>query len=92
MPEVLRDALMTILAAVYETGMVEEVSLGDVMRIFGVTDTRDSESKFSFRDAGWITAYTDFKLNNSKKLKDCIDELDAETMPTPNVPFDDKMH
>jgi hypothetical protein len=58
-----RVALMKILAALYESGLVEEVELVDVMRLFGVTQETNSSlqsTRFSFSDEGWIAAYMDF--------------------------------
>lgn len=55
-----RFAIMSVLAALYESGLVEEVELGDVLRLFGVEPLKES-SKFSFTDPGWIEAYIDFR-------------------------------
>jgi len=57
----IRFAIMSILAALYESGIVEEVDLSDVMRLFGVTPPESVSTKFSFSDEGWIEAYIEFR-------------------------------
>jgi len=64
----IRNALMLILSAIYESGLVEEVDLRDVVRLFGVTDTGNVTSRFSFNESDWLEAYRDF--NEHRKLND----------------------
>jgi len=56
-----RTALMKILSAIYETGMVDAVQLGDVLRLFGVPKGAGDEAAFSFHDESWVEAYVEFK-------------------------------
>ena len=58
-------ALMQILSAVYESGIVDYVALGDVLRLLGAQPDEDENEAvvFSFDDPGWLRAYTDFKNN-----------------------------
>lgn len=67
----IRIAIMSILAAVYESGTVDEVAVADVMRLFGAELPPNAPpSRFSFNDEGWIEAYIDFREANDADLVD----------------------
>lgn len=56
----IRDAVMKILSAIYESGLVDEVNVGHVLQIFGVE--LDPESPIlSFNDPGWVQDYLRFQ-------------------------------
>lgn len=56
------DAVIKILAAVYETGKVEEVNVGIILQLFGVIPNKEQENGYlSFNDPGWIEEYMAFK-------------------------------
>jgi len=76
-----RIAILRILSALYESGMVEEVALGDVLRLFGVPDNfpGDKTTGFLFDDPDWITEYLAFKDAERERVRqydEGLDELD----------------
>lgn len=78
----IRVAIMSILAAVYESGTVEEVDLSDVMKLFGVQPPLDAPTtRFSFRDEGWIEAYINFREADENDLIDVQMEFDIGPGP-----------
>jgi len=66
-----RVAILRILSALYESGMVDEVALGDVLRLFGVPDDFPNNSVvsgFSFDDPDWLAEYERFKDEERKRI------------------------
>ena len=67
----IRVAIMSILAAVYESGTVDEVDLADVMKLFGVPpDPTIPITLFSFRDPSWVEAYINFRESDLDEIVD----------------------
>ena len=73
-------ALMKILSALYESKLVEHVSLDDVLNLFGVEneDPEGSGVIFAFDDPGWVHAYNNFKDNGDAPMFMTIDEDELE--------------
>jgi len=73
-----RVAIMSILAALYESGTVEEVDLADVMKLFGVQPPPGAPiTRFSFRDEGWVEAYIHFREADEGELVDVNIDFDV---------------
>ena len=73
----IRVAIMSILAALYESGTVEEVDLADVMKLFGVQSPADAPTtRFSFRDEGWVEAYISFREADEGDIVDVNIDFD----------------
>lgn len=55
-------AVMSILVILYETGLVQEVDMTVLMRLFGAypPDDPNFQNIISFRDDEWIKAYMSF--------------------------------
>ena len=55
-------AVMSILVILYETGLVDEVDMNLVMRLFGAYPPEDPnfQNIISFKDEEWIKAYMSF--------------------------------
>lgn len=82
----LRFAIMSILCTVYESGIVDEVDISDVMRLFGVQPQEGFDTRFSFNDEGWVEAYLDFRENAGEELLAyAMDELDIEDPEGPDT-------
>jgi hypothetical protein len=59
---VVRHTLMSILASLYESGMVNEVSMKDVLRLLGALNLDEIDDVvFSFDDPTWVAAYIDYR-------------------------------
>jgi hypothetical protein len=103
---VVRHAIMSILSTLYESGIVEEVNMVDVLRLFGaepVGTPNDEDVVFSFDDPGWVEAYIDFRKHENElmeRLEDAIfddaiiEELDAEDIEAfdPDLNPNRKLH
>lgn len=57
---IVRDAVMKILSAVYETGFVEEVNLGVVYALFGVNVEGEEDTIVDFSSDDWVRDYVKF--------------------------------
>ncbi len=92
-----RYAIMSILASVFESGLVEQVDMADVMRLFGVEAPTDVATGFSFADEGWIEAYIDFRESSGVEmvafvLDDDEGREDVEFKQDPDLDPDRKLH
>ena len=75
----IRIAVMSILAAIYESGIVDEVDLADVLRLFGVHQPPNAPiNRFSFNDEGWIDAYINFREASESEIVDVHLDFDVE--------------
>ena len=57
---IVRDAVMKILAAIFETGFVKEVNLSVVYALFGVGTDAEDDITVDFTDPRWMEEYIRF--------------------------------
>lgn len=57
---IVHDAVMKILSAIYESGLVEKVDLSVVYELFGVKEDAD-DTVVDFSDPSWIEDYMRYK-------------------------------
>jgi len=87
-------AIMKILSAIYETGMVDTVDMSDVLRLFGVPGDPDQVTVFSFNDPDWITAYDNFLEDPETPIseKSNTDEESFDEWDLGDLSSDRKLH
>lgn len=88
---------MRILATLFESGLVDEVDLADVLQLFGIPAPDEHINRvFSFSDPEWIEAYLDFTGFEGEVI--VLDaegnELDDANVVTKGIvmPSDGKLH
>lgn len=87
-------AIMKILAAIYETRMVDTVDMSDVLRLFGVPVDTDQVSVFSFNDPEWVTAYHNFLIDSEDPIieESNTDEESFDEWDLGDLSSDRKLH
>ena len=75
-----RTAIMKILAAIYESGLLEEVDIRSALRLFGIPDDQMPDATGSinhwvinFNDPAFVDAYIQFKEEELSRFNEVND-------------------
>jgi hypothetical protein len=63
----IQDALVGVLAVIYESELVDSVNMGDVVRLFGKTTSAHDNEWVNFADSEFLELYTKYKLKQELK-------------------------
>ena len=81
----IHDTLMRVLVALFESGLVEEVDLGVVYRLFGAPPEAVEGQVVNFGDPQWIKDYLQFTNPDGENLNVKVINMETGEMSDGNL-------